>query len=218
MKTHARILGFSVFAFLLALCAVPASSQKVIDRIIARVQDNIILQSDLQELAEYQILVDGKAEGDQELLDRLIDQWIVRREAEAARFPQPSEADVDQSLQRLEKSFGTPRNYEERRKQAGLTEPEIRRVIASQLYLSGYLDSRFRPLVQVDQKAIQEFYENRVVPRAKARGQAPPTLDAASDYIREALVQQGINEQADRWLKQSRDRLHVEEFLTEGPK
>jgi hypothetical protein len=218
MKIRTHIFRLSVSAALMAFWVTSVSPQKVVDRIVARVQNDVVLWSDLQELAEYQILIDGKSEPDQQLLERLIDQWIVRREAEAARFPQPSEADIEGSLQKLKKSFATPQNYDERREQAGLTEPELRRIIAFQLYLSGYLDSRFRPLIQVDQKAIREFYETRVVPRAKARGQAPPTLDAASDYIQEALIQEGINSQADRWLKESRARLHVEEFLNQGTK
>jgi hypothetical protein len=43
-------------------------------------------------------------------------------------------------------------------------------------------------------------------------------LDASRDYIQEALVQQGINQQADVWLKESRTRLHVEKFLKEAGK
>jgi hypothetical protein len=65
---------------------------------------------------------------------------------------------------------------------------------------------------------VEDFYQNAVVPRAKARNQAPPALDASRDYIQEALVQRGINEQADRWLKESRARLHVEKLLSEGAK
>jgi hypothetical protein len=53
------------------------------------------------------------------------------------------------------------------------------------------------------------------VPRAKARGEEPPSLEAARDFIREALVQQGINEQANQWLKESRARLLIEK-LPEG--
>ncbi len=89
---------------------------------------------------------------------------------------------------------------------------------ATQLYLSYYLDSRFRPSVQIDPKAIEGFYQNTVLPRAKARGQDPPTLEAARDSIQEALVQNGINEQAERWLKESRLRLHIEKLLEEGAK
>jgi len=94
----------------------------------------------------------------------------------------------------------------------------VRKIVASQLYLSSYLDSRFRPSVQIDEKAIEDFYQNAVLPRAKARGQEAPTLDASRDIIQEALVQSDINEQADRWLKESRARLHVQKFLKEGAK
>ena len=91
-------------------------------------------------------------------------------------------------------------------------------MVASQLYLSNYLDSRFRPSVQVEPKDVEDFYEKAVVPRAQARGQARHSLDAARDYIHEALVQRGINEQADRWLSESRGRLHVDKFMDEGTK
>jgi hypothetical protein len=94
----------------------------------------------------------------------------------------------------------------------------VRKIVAAQLYLSNYLDSRFRPSAQIDEKAIQDFYENAVIPRAKARGQEPPTLDASRDIIQEALVQSDINQQADRWLKESRARLHVQKFVEEGAK
>ena len=53
---------------------------------------------------------------------------------------------------------------------------------------------------------------------AKDRGQEPPSLDAARDAIQEALVQKGINEQSNRWLKESRLRLHIEKLLEEGAK
>jgi parvulin-like peptidyl-prolyl isomerase len=189
--------------------------QEIIDRIAARVENDVILQSDLRELSRYQQLADGKAELDEQLLDRLIDQWIVRTEAEASRFPQPSDADINRGIERLQKSFASAEEYESRRKQSGLSEAEVRRMVASQLYLSNYLDSRFRPSVQIDAKAIEDFYQNGVIPRAQAHGQEPPTLEAARDLIQEALVQRGINEQADRWLKESRARLHVDKLISE---
>jgi len=36
--------------------------------------------------------------------------------------------------------------------------------------------------------------------------------------MQEALVQRGINEQAEKWLKESRARLHVEILLDGGSK
>src|SRR5215467_10967018 len=77
-----RPVSMTVLLWLLAspwLCA-----QEVIDRIVARVENDVILLSDVRLLARYQLLVDGKSESDAEILDRLIDQWIVRTEATVA--------------------------------------------------------------------------------------------------------------------------------------
>lgn len=210
---------------LIALAVLAASiaaralhTQEVIDRIVARVDTGVILLSDVRALSRYQQLVDGKSESDAAILDRLVDQWIVRNEADTARFPHPSDEQVDRGVERLEKSFDSASEYQTRKKQSGLSDAEIRRMVDSQLYLSNYLDSRFRPSVQVDEKRIQDFYQQAIVPRAKARGQTPPTIDAARDYIREALVQEGINKQSEQWLTESRARLRVDKLLDAGKK
>lgn len=213
-----------VFAWLLAsmttgvIFSTPVFSQEVIDRIAARIESDIILLSDVRQLGRYQMLVEGKSEGDAQLLDRLVDQWVVQNEADASRFPPPPDADVEQAVAALKKSFASPQAYEERKKLSGLSDLEIRDKIATQLYLTDYLDSRFRPSVQVDAKAIEEFYKSAVLPRAKARGQEPPSLEASRDTIQEALVQQSIDSQAEQWLKDSRARIHVQRLLDEGTK
>jgi hypothetical protein len=188
-------------------------AQEIVDRIVARVENDIILLSDIRALSRYQQLLDGKSETDGQILDRLIDQWIVRTEADVSRFPRPSDTDISRSLERLRKSFPSTEDYEARKKQAGLTDAEIRGMAAAQVYLSNYLDSRFRAGVQIDPKTIEDFYKKSVVPRAKTRGQEPPSLDAARDLIQEALVQRGINDQADQWLIESKARLHIEKLL-----
>ena len=191
-------------------------AQEVIDRIVARVENDVILFSDIRLLSRYQLLVNGKSESDADILDRLIDQWIVRSEATAAHTPKPIDAEIERGLQRLQQGFASRPDYEARRKLAELSEAEVRNLTADQLYLDNYLDSRFRPSVQVDEQAIQNFYQTAVLPRAKDRGQNPPSLDAAHDYIQEALIQDGINAQADRWLKESHARIHVTKMLEEN--
>lgn len=193
-------------------------AQEVIDRIVARVENDIILSSDVEELQRYQQLVDGKSESESAILDRLIDQWIVRSEADLSQFPQPQESEIDRGVSRVVKSFASPAEYAARKKESGLTDAEVRKIVASQLYLSSYLDSRFRPSAQIDEKAIEDFYRTKVLPTARERGQVPPTLDASREIIQEALIQGDINDQADRWLKESRDRLHIQKFTDDGTK
>lgn len=203
---------------LITLAATRLAAQEVVDRIAARVENDIILYSDIRMLSRYQQLVNGTSEGDAQILDRLIDQWIVRTEAEVARFPLPSDAEIQRSVERLQKSFASAEEYETRKKQSGLNDAEIRRIAASRLYLDNYLDSRFRPAVQIDPKTIEDFYLKSIVPLAKSRGQEPPSLENARDSIQEALVQRGINDEADRWLIESRARLHIEKLMNLGAK
>ena len=209
----------AIYGILLAaVLAIPRGSlaaQEVVDRIVARVENDVILLSDVRALARYQQFLDGKQETDDQILDRLIDQWIVRSEAEASRSPHPSEGDVDRGLSRIRDSFASGEEYQARMKQAGLSEQNVRAMVASQLYLSNYLDSRFRAAVRIDPKEIEDFYQTEVVPRAKARGQEPPALDASRESIQEALIENGINQQAEQWLKESRLRLHIAKSLVE---
>jgi hypothetical protein len=205
-------------SLLLATGAAVAAAQEVADRVAARIENDIILLSDIRALSRYQQFLDGKSETDGQILDRLIDQWIVRTEANVSRFPQPSEADIERSVERIRKSFPSMADYEARKKQIGLSDVDVREMAASQLYLSNYLDSRFRPGVQIDPKTVEDFYQKSVAPLAKARGQEPPPMDTARDSIQEALVQRGINDQADQWLIESKARLHIEKFLNEAAK
>jgi hypothetical protein len=207
-------------AMLIGLFQAPGRvrAQEVIDRIVARVETDIILLSDVRQLSRYQTFLDGKPQSDADILNHLIDQWIVRSEASVARFPQPADEDVNRSIERLKRSFSSPEEFQARQQQTGITDDEIRRFVRAQLYLSNYLDTRFRPAIQIDENAIEDFYKSRVVPRAESRKQTPPTLENARDFIQEALVQRAINEQADRWLKESRTRVRVEIMLDEKPK
>lgn len=204
--------ALATLVFLLS-AAGPARGQQVADRIAARIENDIVLLSEVRELGAYQMLMNGKKESDAQLLDRLIDQWIVRTEADASRFPRPSDADVDHEVEKIRSAIGSPEPFAGRLRESGLQEAHLRRLLREQLYLTNYLDSRFRPAVQISPQAIEEYYQKTVVPYAQSRGETPPPLDSARDSIREALIQRGIDEQAERWLKESRARLHIEKEI-----
>src|SRR5438046_8050651 len=100
--------------------------QEIVDAIAVRVENDVILLSDIRLLSRYQEFLDGKSETDAQILDRLIDQWMVRTEADVSRFPHPSEAEIDRSLESLEKSFTSAEQYQARKKQSGLSDSEVR--------------------------------------------------------------------------------------------
>ena len=82
----------AAFLLLLALTLQAASAQMRVDRIIARIEADILTESDLQDLAKMQMLIDGKAEPEDALFSRLVDQWIIRTELNTAGFPHAAAA------------------------------------------------------------------------------------------------------------------------------
>jgi hypothetical protein len=187
---------------------------QAVDGVAARIEDDIIMDSEVRELAAFQQLVDGRSKPRGELIRELADQWIVRGEADAAQYPQPSADDVERAYAQLAGQFASPEEFKSRCTAAGLSENAVRRMLAEQLYLSRFLDYRFRPAAQVDQKQLQKYYDEEFAPQLKARGQAVPPLEDVEDTIREVLVQRQINERARQWLDDTRDRLKIDIMST----
>ncbi len=187
-----------------------AAQPQAVDRIAARIEDDIIMESHVRELAGFQELVDGHAKSRDELIRELAGEWIVRGEADAAKYPQPTKEDIENAYARLVSQFESPEEFKKRVAAAGLSEAAVRRILGQQLYLSRFLDYRFRPSAQVDQKQIEAYYNEEFAPQLKARGQAVPPLDAVADTIREVLVQRAITDRANQWIDETRAGLKID--------
>jgi hypothetical protein len=191
------------------------SAPMPIDGIVVRIESDIITESQVQELAAYQKLVDGKSKPRSEVVRELIDQWIVRGEATAAQYPEPSSQDVDLSYAQLEKQFGSPGEFKSRCAAAGLAESTVRSILKQQMYLERFLDFRFRPAAQVESPQVEKYYQDYLVPRLKAKSEKVPPLADVQTEIREVLIQQEIDALSKQWLDDTRSGLTID-MLPQG--
>jgi hypothetical protein len=187
-----------------------APGPQTVDRIAARIEDDIIMESDVRELAGFQELVDGHSKPRGELIRELAGEWIVRGEADGAKYPGPTNDDIGNAYTRLAGQFASPEEFRKRMAAAGLSETAVRRMLGQQLYLSRFLDYRFRPSAQVDQKQIETYYQEEFAPQLKGRGQPVPPLDEVADTIREVLVQRAITDRANQWIDETRAGLKID--------
>ena len=127
-----------------------------------------------------------------------------------AKYPPPSAADVDRAYAQLASQFGSSEEFSKRCAAVGLTEAAVRRMLQQQLYLSRFLDFRFRPAAQIDPKQIESYYNDQFVPQLKAKNQPVPPLDDVDETIREVLTQQAINDRSTQWLDDTRSRLKID--------
>ncbi|HEX4642452.1 MAG TPA: hypothetical protein VH161_03260 [Candidatus Acidoferrales bacterium] len=188
----------------------PAQSSRVVDRIVARIEDDIILQSQVRELGALQQLIDGRTESDGKLLEELIEQWVVDTEATASHFPQPAQSEVDRELKRLEANFGSPEKYAARLNELGLSPSQVSRLLGRQIYVERYVDYKFRPSVQIEPADIDAYYKNDLAPELAKKNQSAPPRNSVEDQIREVLTQRRISDLTGKWLDETKSRLKIE--------
>jgi hypothetical protein len=200
----------ATFVLRSAAIAQQSPAGRVVDHIVARIEGDIILESQVRELSAFQQLVEGRTESDDKLLAELIEQWIVQTEADSSHFPDPAKSEVDRELGRLTSQFGSPESYSVKLRQLGLSPDEVRELLQRQIYIARYLDSKFRPTVQIEPAMIDDYYRNELVPRMEKSNQPVPSQADVDEQIREVLIQRGISDQTAKWLDDTKTRLKIE--------
>ncbi|HEV2617383.1 MAG TPA: hypothetical protein VGU63_12330 [Candidatus Acidoferrales bacterium] len=209
-----------IFALLCGL-ALPAVGQSApnqtsappqtanIDGIAVRIGDDVVTESEVRQLEDYQQLVDGRSQSRTEVLQELVDQWIVRTEAAAAKYPRPTANEVSQEFQALAKQFKSPQEFQRRLAQAGLAQDDVRQVIERQLYYVRFLDYKFHAASQVTSAEIESYYQKQLAPQLEKKGMSLPPLNQVEAQIRQLLTQEEINKKAAQWLEEAKARLRI---------
>jgi hypothetical protein len=217
-----RIAALIFAAVLVSAAAAQAQSQqngssRVVDGVAVRIESDIITESELGELAKFQQLVQGQPAPRSELINELIDQWIVKNEAQSSQFLRPLPEEIDKAFADLSQHFASPAAFQQHIAEVGLSEKEVRRQLALQIYLDRFLDYRFRAAAQVDEKQVQDYYENEFTKQAQAHSETVPPLDNVHTEIRQVLIERVITDKSEKWLTDTRARLHIEILKTETP-
>lgn len=197
--------------------APPAQTPQVyIDGIAAHIGNDVVTESEVRELEDYQKLLEGQAQSHAKVVQELVDQWIVRSEAAAIKFPQPPIVDVNREFQALLKHFPSRQQFQARLAAVNLTQDELLRVLERQLYYVRFLDYKFHAAAQVTSAQIEAYYQKDLAPQIEKSGASVPPLTQVETQIRQLLTQEQINEKAAQWLEEAKARLRIVIQPSEG--
>ena len=215
-------IKWSVLICIALAIALPARAGDILDRIVATVNNHIILQSEWQEEIRYEAFLSGRAldqvdAADRKAaLDRLIDQELLREQMRSSDFPHASSEVVEKRLQEIRKQYGDSENesaWKAALVRYGLTEDELRRRVALQQDLLGLVDARLRPNVIIDSKSIESYYNQELLPQLRQSGAQQVPLAEVTPKIKELLTQQKMNQMLVAWLHDLRSGSRIS---TEG--
>jgi parvulin-like peptidyl-prolyl isomerase len=207
----------------LALCALllPISSSlysqnKPADRVLAIVDEEPVLASDIDQviglgLAEKQA---GESQSDfrHRVLEQLIDQKLRFHEIDRYGFTEIPVEQVDDHVKKIRARFPSDAAFQQRLRELGLDEESLKALVARQLLVLTYVDERLGPRVFISLDDIRNYYDDVLVPKMKAEKQPVPPIEDVREDIRDVLKQQRLNQELDRWTEELRRKADVVDY------
>ena len=187
---------------------------EVVDQVAALVEGEVVTSSEIQQLVQYkgwQMSEEPDERRDLYLtvLDQIINQKLISREAQHTPGIQISQEDVDRQLQAYQRRFSSRDQFQGKLESMEMTESSLRNLIRRELTVWRFVQTRFEPFIIVMPPQIQEYYDQILVPELAQTGAPLPTLDLVREQIREILILEKTNQEMDRWVKNMRGKAQV---------
>lgn len=212
-----------LFALLLALAFVaraeearPEKEFRILDRIVAVVGDEIILESEVERFSGSRIIPKKPDETLAQYRDRVLSELITdllrERELRSTGGFEPDPREVEKKYEEIARQVeareGKP--YSEVLLSAGVTVGEAKNWVKRALALDTYLRDRLLPRIRITQKDIEEFYEGPFRTEALARGlTAVPPLDTIQDQLVVLVRERRLNAEIERWTEELRQKTRI---------
>jgi hypothetical protein len=123
--------------------AAPVAAE-TIDRVLAVVAGQLIMQSDVAAVRDLGIVAPGPG-GDQigSVLDKLIDRELMLAEVDRYAPPEPETAEIDREEAAVRARFPSKKAFDDVLARSGFDPAHVREIVRQNLRLRAYLDQRF---------------------------------------------------------------------------
>jgi peptidyl-prolyl cis-trans isomerase SurA len=202
---------------------IPASAPVVVDRVVAVVNNQAILASDIDNETRLSVLDPGRGGlgvlTRTRALDQLIGRTLIQQQmrTEDAQAAEPSQDEVDARLMEIRKELPACVR-EDCASDAGwtaflaahvLTPKLVETYLRHRVEILRFIEQRFRQGISISTQEIAIYYQKTLLPQY-AKGETVPPLDLVSNRIQEILLQQRVNVMFDDWLGNLRKQGDIE--------
>jgi hypothetical protein len=203
----------SVVAPTLAAAPTDQSAQSAarvaLDRVIAVVNGDLILESDLDEearMAAFQPFADRTHATREQLIDRLIDRHLILQQIRLQPQQPIADAQLDAELSALRKSIPecaaceSDAGWQRFVEAQGFTLDELRDRWRQRMEVLRFIEARFRMGIRISQVEIDAYYKKTLLPAYREERAKPPAEETIADRIQEILLQKQVDKLLDDWL------------------
>jgi peptidyl-prolyl cis-trans isomerase SurA len=187
----------------------------VMDRLVAVVNGDVILESDIDEERRFEEVQPYRAATTytrEKIIERLIDRRLILQQAALEPEDAIPEKDLDAQIVTLRKDIPACKQYHCETDDGwkkylgdhGFTEEEFRARWKLRMQLLKFIEVRFRNGIRITDAEIKAYYDKTMLPEYVKRNVTPPKLDTIQRRIEEVLLQQEVGALLQDWLKSLR--------------
>jgi len=211
--------------FAIGLLLIGACRAEVVDRMVAVVNRQVILQSELEQAAHVEFLLQGRsldqlnAPEMRAVLDRMIDQALLEQQIVSTTMLDPTPDEISARIHEVRGEIPGAAADEKWRAMLvsyGVSKEDVGKQIASQLRILRFIDLRFRTLAHVDRASISNYYTEKLLPELRKQQAPEPPLAQVSDKIEKILTEQRIDELLSSWLQTLRSQARIQKMDTDS--
>lgn len=203
-KDFFRVFVSSWFILYSVFCV--SCSAKVVERIAARVNNEVIFQSELEDYVRSvraQTGLEGQGEEvKKKVLDQLIEEKILLQQAEKEKI-EVSEDEVKTALQNIGDKFPTKEEFNKELRKQGLTVAELQDNLRKQLKILRLIEKNVKRKIQVTAKDVKEYY-------LQHKDEIKKNEEEAKEEIRNILFDKKFNEIFTKWMRKLKENAVIE--------
>ncbi|HYX25596.1 MAG TPA: hypothetical protein VFC23_15705 [Thermoanaerobaculia bacterium] len=193
--------------------AAPAGKIALQDRVLAVVDEDPVLASDVERVVKLGLQPPNPGESDDQyrkrVLNALVEERLRFHEIDRYGFEQVPVNDVEKAVAKVRAGFKDEAAFQKALKEVGLTARGLRQLMARQLLVLTYVDERLGPRVFVTFDDINKYYRTVLAPEMQKKGQPLPPLDEVREDVREVLKQQKLTQELQSWTEELRAKADV---------
>jgi peptidyl-prolyl cis-trans isomerase SurA len=193
--------------------AAPNAKNVLQDRVLAVVDEDPVLASDVERVVKLGLQQPNPGEGDEPFRRRVINSLIEERlrfhEIDRYGFQQVPVEDIEAQVAKVRASFKDDAAFQKTLREVGLRIQGLRQLLTRQLLVLTYVDERLGPRVFVSFDDINRYYRTVLTPEMQKKGAAVPPLEDVREDIREVLKQQKLTGELAKWTEELRAKADV---------
>jgi len=187
-----------------------------LDRVVAIVNDDLILDSDVNEELRLHAFDPYRTQSEKlsptRAIELLINRALILQQLTLQPEDQVTDAEVNKQIDQLRRDIPACSQYHCQTKEGwdhfladnGFTQASFFSRWKERMTVLSFIDERFELGVSITPEQIQNYYDKTLLPEYQRQHAQPPKLSAISTQIREVLLQQQISNLLQDWLKSLR--------------